>query len=250
MNHVFTWLYPASVVILLEILFAYPRSIFWIAPALILGIIFSVFSITNRKIDKMFFKHALSPIVYTVSGLLFVSIQEGFVLKHVAVFVIAIFLLVYLENMYVLWNDKEKHQRYSMLNISSYFNIFAVFMLTSALYWLVFFLAFSSYTMLIILSISIFFLTFQTLVIAEFPLKKSLLFSSVITFICGEIFIAEFSLPTSVYLNGAFLSMCYYFLVGITKNRLLNTLKPKIILRYSLVFLICSLFMVITAKLA
>lgn len=248
MIHSLTWITPLVTLFLFRVLFAHPQWIFWIAPLVFFIVFIAIWLISGRSHTLSFWQFLISPQLLITGEIIFLSIVEGRLLRSIAAIVLSIFLMVFMENLYVFWNQKDKYQKYSFVNISSYFNLIIIFMFASSFYWAKLFLGVSLWLSIPFMGAIALLVTYQMLAVGRFKIQENILYVAIISFILIEFFGAVYFLPTSIYINAAIVTLVYYVMAGIARNNLLKILDGKIIFRYVGIGSACLVLILATAK--
>ena len=265
------YLVPFLTFVGLELAFTKP-SHGWIFLLVIFTIgLASFIFITKEKFTKKTAQLILPGILFLFNFIvffLFLTLASG-TFKHIFAIIISLLLGLTLEIIFQLFHNQQPIKNYA--NFFSYLNLLTIFMLFSFLGSANIFLGISNWLLFLIaavLSLGIFYSNFYT---ASFLINQTksdltdilnqkienlinqskaqkILFTFIPALILIEIFWALSFLPTSFYINSFILTICYYVISGLAKNRLSNNLNKTIIKKYILVGGVCLLLIIFTAR--
>lgn len=247
-SHILVWVSSLLIFLAFELLFKKPIYLPGTILFLFFTVFFTVWWLAGRSVRLKFWSFLISPMFLVASELLFVISLEGRTLRQVVALTLMVFLAIFLENIYIYYNQPLKYQTHSLHNISNYINVMAVYLFAAALYWLIIFLDFPIWAAALLIWIFTILLVYQMMWIGDINFKKSWLFMVGISIIMAEIFLAIYYLPTSVYVNAIILTIVYYIITGITRNYFIKILDLKVALRYFIVGFISLTVILFTAK--
>lgn len=246
------FLTPLGIFFLLEyLLFFYqrfPRSIVWILGLSCLIAVASFFLLAGKGAYREALLLGISPFLLIVSQFLFVLFLESKWLMQLLAVALLIFLVVFLENMYLRFSKSPSYQEYAVVNISHFLNIYTLFSFSAALFGFIVFLRFDVWAAASILMICGFLLTYENFWVISPKLSSSWVFIIVISLIIGELFWVINFLPSSIYVNAFILSIAYYVMLGLARNSILEILDRRVFLRYGIIGVFVLLIVVLTAK--
>jgi hypothetical protein len=136
-----------------------------------------------------------------------------------------------------------KYQPYALENISAYVNLVSVFFMGASFHSSMIFLGTSGAMSSLFVFIFTLVLVIQMIWINKIVLRGNYLVAIMLSLLVTEIFWATVFLPSSYLVNGLIMAISYYFLVGIFRYWLLNSLDRKVFKRYIIISL--SIFIVI-----
>ena len=168
MPKIFPIIGPIATIISLEVLFRYPNYIIHVGVINALIIFYCVWHISMHSLKREFWNLLILPMLYTIAVWLFSSIAEGKIFREIIMALLTILLAIYLFNIYIFWHKREKYQSYSLLNISNYLQLIAIFLFAAGLYWLKLFLGMPMLLMLCTFAFVVLLLSYQTFTIEGF----------------------------------------------------------------------------------
>ncbi|PLX27919.1 hypothetical protein C0583_01630 [Candidatus Parcubacteria bacterium] len=164
-------------------------------------------------------------------------------------FLLVLFLLYYYyRNLYLYLLSPKKYIKGSLENFSLYVNYLSVYLMTSAIFGMSFFLNISNWTLML------FMLFFITAVIYEAMWAHRILntnsyFYIVLVCLCLFEFAWAISFLTlSYYILGLLMAIAYYIIMGLVRFHLLNILNKKIIKTFLSLGFVSILFVLLTAR--
>lgn len=200
---------------------------------LILGVVFlTILILNNFRLNKDFFGFLISPFCFFLGVLALLFFQEK-VLWQQAVIIISCFVYWLFTNNVSLFLCKSKsYLPFSLENVSGYLNLLALFFIyvssfsfyilsVSRLRWL-----------LIIIFLSTWFLTWQTMWINKIAASRFKFFSFFLATITIEIYWALHYWPTSFFVNGLILAIIYYLAITFLRLSHSENLNKKNTVKY------------------
>lgn len=249
LNRTITFLTPVLVFAAFEILFIKTSLIWILAGAIQLILFIVIWQLTGRKLKSLqFWNFLITPHLFLLISWFFTIFLESRMLLHIVAVLSAVVIGIFLEETYVYFNLPKKYYPYSLENISNYINLITIFLLFSSLYSLIVFLNFSTWYLSVIVMTITFLLAYQTTWINKISFSKSWLFIIVITLLMTELFSVISFLPTSFYVNGIVLTVCYYIIVGLSRYFLLEQLESKSTKRYLVIGIVAIIIAIVTAQ--
>jgi hypothetical protein len=227
---------PLIVFIGLELFFLNPRWIYAIGPLLIVILGAATWKIIGKGLITVGARwfYLLTPISFLTSGALFALFLEQPWVKHSLALAIAIFVAVFLENIFVYIYQHEKYQTHSLENVSNYLNLASMFLFNSGLFGFFIFLNLPLWQ-ISLLALAIFFiLTVQTIWVNKIKLEAAWLYIFIICLILLEVFWATSFLSIAFYVSGLIVATVFYFTNNLMRLHLSRALNKKIVRRYSL----------------
>ena len=237
------------VVVLLEQLLAFPRSIQWIAPVLIVSTFFTVWQLSERKIRRIFFwETLLLPGLLVTGALLFIIFLEAHLTRHFVIFILGLLLWLFLEAVYLRQYDRPRYQPHALENISSHLSVAAAFFWYTGLYRLNIYFQMADWLVSILAGVVGCALLYQLLWTADIPSRAGRASIALLGIMLAELALVLSTLPTSVYVNGTVLTACFYTMSGIIRNWLHGIQEAKVMRRYVLLGGLIALVILLTAK--
>lgn len=227
-----------------EIFFLKPSIIYFVVPFLGVALAAATWKILGKKLLTALARwlYLLTPISFLSGGVLFVLFLERPWAKHLLAAAIALFLGIFLKNIFIYIYEHDKYQPNSLENISNYLNLASIFLFNSSLFGFFFFLNTPLYKLALI-SLAVFFvLTLQTIWVNKIKIKSAWLHIATICLILFELFWTIAFLPTAFYVNGLILATSFYLMNNLMRLHLLGNLNKKIIRRY---FFLCGLVIIL-----
>lgn len=220
-----------------ELLLKKPFLIYWLFPILILTVAALIWKLIGKGLITIIarWNFLISPLFLMVGGLFFILFLENQLFKHFLIFLVAFLLGLYLEAIFIYIYRHEKYQINSLENISSYINLISLLFFYSGFFGLLIFLNISVWLVVLLVLLVTVSLAYQTMWINKIDFKKSFLYILIIGLIlCQLAWVISF-LPIDFYASGAFLSVVYYLLSGLSRFYLLGTLNSLVIKRHLII---------------
>lgn len=222
-------------------------------PWLLLGWLFALgisvwLTIVDRLFSKPFFLYLITPVIFSISVYLFLSLMESDLVKQIIVFGASALYWLYLENVAVFNFDYQNYHHPALENVSNYTNIIAIFFLSITAYATQALLAIPVWQLAVALIFTIFLLLIQSIWAAQFNEPKSGLYLITMIIVMLELFWTVSFLPSNFFLQGFFITIGYYLVWGIMKTNLLGVLSRKILIRYLSLCGVALLAVILTAR--
>ncbi|NQU77598.1 hypothetical protein HQ544_02780 [Candidatus Falkowbacteria bacterium] len=265
------YIVPILVFISLEWMFASPASGWIFLIIIFLLVISSLFYIIGFKINKKNLKFLLPSFLFLLAFLSFFSflIFADFFFRHFFAVIVVVLLSQLLKKIFIFFHAKTFKEDYS--DFFSYFNILTVFMIFTSLGSAGIFLGVSSWILFFLAAVFLLLVFYNNYYIRAFireqgqgKLRELLdqkiddligqqkaqkdFYILIPALVLIELFWAVSFLPTSFYVNALILTVSYYIISGLIKNRLNNNLTKQIIQKYAIIASACFLLIIFTAR--
>lgn len=249
LNRSIPWLSALSVFLLFERVFKIPEQVFYLVPLSLVIVILCTWQLTGRKIiNEKFWRFSITPVFFLSGAALFLTFFEGLILRQIFLVVFAVFIWVYFEVLFLWLHHRPRYQAHSLENISTHLDLLTIFFLASGSYSLIAFLGVSIWILAFCFIMMSGLLTYQLIWTSGANVRVAWTFVAVITLVISEIFFAVTYLPSSIYVNGLIVTLCYYLMTGLARNWLIDVKEGKVIKRYLLISIIAFLLVMISAK--
>ncbi|RJR30872.1 hypothetical protein C4569_03750 [Candidatus Parcubacteria bacterium] len=226
-----------------------PRLFYKLTPTVIVGIVAAVTAfVLSKPREKRFFNYYIPPLLYLFGVLSFLLFIEINIIKIAFAFIFSFLIWIFLENLYLSFNQPQKYQLYGFQNFSNYFNLITVFLIYSSFYGYIVFLRVPLWPLLIAVAVVTFLVLEELMWASEINLKRSWLYNLVTVIIIAEGFWTVAFLPSSMYVDGLILTVIYYLLSGVFLNKLLGILDNSVIRRYVIISVIILAVVLMSAK--
>ncbi len=197
--------------------------------------------------SKDFLYLSVLPILLYVTTFSFLTIISSSLLRNIVIIVFALFIVSYLEVIFTFFYRPGIYKAFSLENLAGVFAIMIFFLLALNLNAYIIFLNLNLWLLSLILIITTSLILAQLLWINKIKSRLKYVYLLVINVIIVEFFWSLTYLPTNFYVNAIILSVIFYFVWGIFKNKLTNTLNKKLILHYLLISSILLILIIITS---
>lgn len=255
----------------LELALAKPdKGWLFLAITLLFGLA-GLFFVAGSKLDKKNFRLILPGLLFLISFTSFFLLLTlaSSLFKHFFAVLTAVLLGIVLEIFFYLYNYEKSPRHYS--NFFSYLNLLIIFMIFSSLGSASTFLNLNNallFLISILISIIVFYSGYYTVsflreedgnnltgilnqkienLITQDKAQK-ILYTLIPALVLVEIFWSLSFLPTNFYINSFIITVSYYIISGLIKNRLNNNLSKKVIRKYLLIGGLCLLLAISTAR--
>ncbi|MDX9893210.1 MAG: hypothetical protein RB292_02240 [Patescibacteria group bacterium] len=220
--------------------------LFSLAP---LCLIAAIWQLTGRNLkSKKFWRLLITPLLFLVSQLGFLSFLEGAILRQLLVIFSSLVIWIFLQVIFLRFHSRLKYQLHSLESIATHIDLLTIFFGCATLFSLMLFLGVKLTLCLLIFAFITFLLSYQMIWVGEKSLADAWLYVMVITLISLEVFYAVSFLPTSVLVNSLIVTLAYYLMGGLTRNWLLDIREVNVAKRYLIISGILLLVVFLTAK--
>lgn len=260
----------------LEFIIIKPRLLWLVGVTIIILVVITTFLLAQRRLDKNFWRFLLSPFLFVVSSLLFLSflITSSAIARQVIILVIVINLWLVLAGIFKYFQNQAMGAsfiNYSLENYFRYSNILTIFLFFVVMYSVNIFFNPSPWILLMVVFWAVLALSYQQYWLAEVfrqddcpgtvkVLQQELsqlivdrklrfrIYLLVPALILLEIFWAVSFLPTSFYVNGFLVTVIYYGMMNIIWAKIQNNLNKKLIKESLFVVSISLMIILFTAR--
>ena len=209
----------------------------WFGRAVVIIIIFNLFFVwaANRfKFNLDFFNFLISPLLFSIGGLLFLFFSDSFLLKEIVIFFLVIANTVFLRYLIIHNYHKYQYQRHSLSNVSRVINVSTIFFLFTGFFDLHSFFRTPWWILSGLSFLAVALTVYQFFCINKIKQADNRYFISLISIALLEIFFIVHWLPLISYVKGMLMVSAYYFAVSLSKHYVLGTIGQPVYLRYAL----------------
>ena len=240
---------PVSVFLLAELYFFFPKLVYLVAALANLLIFFASWQFCRAsQVDKKWWNYLILPAVMSTLVLAYsVFMSRQLLIQLLFVFNLA-FLYLYLRQVYYYLLNPLAYEVFSIENISSGANWLSFFFLAATVYGLQSFLNLPIlWLALVILAVTAL-IIYQIIWANKIELKIVLPYLLISCLILVELSWSISFLPFNYNISGLALAICYYVIIGLVKNHLLDKLDAKRLRMYLLLGSISLFLILFTAK--
>lgn len=249
LNRLIPWTVSIIIFFLLYQIIENPKQVAWAISISTLIVLLSLFQLSGKNLkNEKFWRFSITPVLFFISSSLFLSFLEGEFLKQFFIFVVAVFLGVYLEVIYLWFNARPKYQAHSLDNISTHIDLLTIFFTATGFSSLIVFVGLSVWYLVLAFAIISGLLTYQLIWTSSGSVSPGRLYVVVISLVATEIFIVTRFLPTSIYVNGMIVTLTYYLMTGLARNWILEVKEMKVVKRYFIISIISLVLILLSAK--
>ena len=240
---------PILVLMIEEIFFFYPRFIYVAGVLIVLLIFFTVWQLARAsEVDKGWWNYLILPAGMTLSVMSYaVFLSDKSFIQLLFVFNL-VFLYLYLRHVYYYLLKPLAYQVFSIENLSSYINWLTFFLMSAALYGLQSFLNLSISSLMAVMIGTAVLLVYQIIWANKIEFKPGLPYILISCLILVELFWSISFLPFNYNISGLSLAICYYVIIGLVKNHLLDKLDAGKVRMYLILGAISLFLILFTAK--
>lgn len=229
---------------LYEILVYNPGWFVYIILILQSVVVMTIIGLAWKKIElKEIWQFLIPPVFLVATSYIFIFFIEGVLYTQLFIFFVVFLYGNFIENTFLYLYQPVKYQPYALENISAYVNLASMFFMGASFHSSIIFLNTSGAMSSLFIFIFTMVMVIQMIWINKIVLRGNYLIVVIIALLVTEIFWSTVFLPSSYLVNGLIMALSYYFLVGILRYWLLNSLDRKVFKRYIIISL--SIFIVI-----
>jgi hypothetical protein len=248
-NHFVSWLSVFLIYIFFQQIFRSPWQIYFLAVVILLINFGALWQLTGRKfLSRKLWQLSVTPTLFLLSSLLFVSFLEGRYLRQVFLLGVMALEWAFLEVVFLKINYRPRYQPHSLDNICTHINLITIFLTVSGIFSLIIFLGFSLWPWLMVFGIISFLINYQLILPSDVDAKIAWPYILISTLIDLEIFWAVSYLPVSVYVSGLLVTVSYYFTTGLARNWLIGVKEKRVVIRYLIISLSILILVLVSAK--
>lgn len=204
--------------------------------------------IKEKFFSRYFWNLAILPILFYIFFSIFLIILGWGPFRHILLAIFALIMGIYLENIFLFYYDRIYYEPDSLENSSLFLNILCFFLLALNLNSLSIFLNLPLWLSSIILVALMFVLLKQLFWVLKVKNFYYYIYLFIAVVIILEFFWVMSFLPANFYVFSIILTVIYYFILGIFKEKLLNKLDRKLLLRYLAISVILIFIALFTAS--
>ncbi|MFA6306258.1 MAG: hypothetical protein WCV70_00180 [Patescibacteria group bacterium] len=249
LNRLLPLIIPLAVYALAEMYFFYPKLIYLAVVLINLLIFFAVWQFCRAsQVDKEWWNYLILPAVMSTAVMAYsvflsskAAIQLLFILNLV-------FLYFYLRYIYYYLLSPSQYEIFSIENFSSYVSWFSFFLFSATIYGLQSFLNLPIFRLALIMLAVAALIVYQVIWVNKIDFKKGLPYILISCFILVELCWSISFLPFNYNISGLCLAICFYVIIGLIKNHLLDKLDMARIKMYLILGSASLLLILFTAR--
>ena len=173
------------------------------------------------------------PGVFLASGFGTFLFLEGGMQRTALAILVTFFSFLFAEQVFAYVHAPTRYQAYAIEHLSLVLNVLSVFFVGIAAFGSQIFLQPPLWLLIPCFAALVFFLCYATLWVSKVDHKPARTHASVGALLLTELFVVILFLPTGYYANAAFLAICLYVFLGLSRARFLQKLSPAVAWRYA-----------------
>jgi hypothetical protein len=240
---------PLLIFLFEEIYFFSPKLIYVASVFVNLLIFFAVWQFSRAsEIDKKWWNYFILPAIMSMAVMSYSAFLSNKVIIQLLFIFNIVFLYLYLRYVYYYLLNPLAYEVFSIENISSYTNWLTFFLSAATVYGLESFLNLPiSWLVLIMISVTAL-LVYQITWANKIELIPGLPYILISCLILIELFWSVSFLPFNHNISGLSLAICYYVIIGLVKNHLLDKLDAAKVKMYLILGSVSLFLVLLTAK--
>lgn len=240
---------PLAVYVLAEMYFFYPRLIYVAVVLINLLIFFAVWQFcAASQVDKEWWNYLILPAVTSTVIIAYTVFLSSKALIQLLFVLNLAFLYFYLRYVYYYLLNPSLYETFSIENISSYIGWFSFFLLAATIYGLQSFLNLPIFRLALIMLAVTTLTVYQAIWVNKIDFKKGLPHILISCLILVELCWSISFLPFNYNISGLCLAICFYAIVGLVKNHLLDKLDMTKVKMYLILGSVSLFLILFTAK--
>ena len=248
-NRFIPWIVSLLSLVLVEQIFAAPHQVFWLASYLVVAVVLSVWQLAGRRLrNAKFWRFLMTPVLFSLAGLLFLSFLKGPIVRQLALLGYAVAVWLYLEIIFLRFNFRPKYQIHSLENIFTHLELITIFLVSTSFFGISVFLGIALWMLTICFAVVVALFSYQVVWTSDTTMVAAWPYAAIVALTMTEIFFAVGYLPTSVYVGGVIVAASYYLITGLTRNWLLGNHQWRVVRRYTYVAAAVTLVALVSAR--
>lgn len=225
------WFEVAIFLLTLELISYYHYLIPWLVPLFFVVFLLGLWWLNGKRLNKRFFNTMISPFLFVLGAVLFYIFLVPQVnwFKHLYIIFVSGLLLVFLYNLNELLFRPSIRRLFALENLSSHFNLLAVFLLFSSFYTFMFFPTLIFWLTEVLVIVVVILLMYHNFWSNKIVDPKRRFFILVTALVMAQTYLVLSFLPTGFYVNGIILTVLYYLMSEISRVYLLEKLTAKFV---------------------
>ncbi len=249
LNRFFPLFVPLLIYALDEMYFFYPKLIYLALVFINLLIFFAVWQFCSAsQVDKEWWNYLILPAVMSSVVMAYSVFLSSKTVIQLLFALNLVFLYLYLRHIYYYLLSPSQYEIFSIENISSYVSWLSFFLLSATIYGLQSFLNLPIFRLVLIVLAVAALIVYQIIWVNKIDFKKGLPYILIICLILVELCWAISFLPFNYNISGLCLAICFYAIIGLVKNYLLDKLNAARVKMYLILGLVSLLLILFTAR--
>ncbi len=240
---------PLLIWAFIQIFYFNPKLIYVVLVLVNAVLFYAVWQLTrDSSVDNKWWNYLILPSLLLSFTILFSLFVQNKLLIQIIFVALSASLYIYLKHSFYYLLEPISYREDSLSNISASLNFVTFFLLASVIYGLQSFLNFSVLLLSFIVLVIGFLLIYQIIWANKIGFKKGLIYILIGCLIIVELAWSISFLPFNYIATGLILAICYYILVNLIKNYLLDELDSKKVRTYLLIGLIGIILVLFTSR--
>lgn len=243
------WLSAGCLLALFEVWSSHAQWVYWIAGITLVQCVGTVLFVLARKANAREVIDFLLPVCnFLISSILFFTLIDQSIIRHIFIVLITIGYLIELHNIYIFFYQSEDYQPYALENINGYINLSAFFLLISSVYGVILYFSWPSWTSILIVFFLACFFSWRAFHSYKVAWSDGKVYIFIIGLVMAEAAMVVNFLPTSFLFNGLLLILMYYLLMNYLRDHLRHMYDRRLLIRYILISASGALIGILTTR--
>lgn len=173
-------------------------------------------------------------LLFLISSLLFFGFLGNKWLQYGLAALAAGFMLLFLENLYLFFNQPLRYPVFALTNLSRYFGLLTIFFFSVSFFQLLIFLAFPLLPLLFLVFLANAAVLRHFFWVNKIPAEKAWFWTGFLGLLIAEMFLITSILPISVYSCAIIVLLTFYLLSSLSFHHIIGSLQPILVKKYLL----------------
>jgi len=249
LNRFLPLLIPLIIYALDEMYFFYPKLIYVAAILINLLIFFTVWQFcVKSQVDSEWWNYLILPAVMSTAVMAYSVFLSSKSIIQLLFILNLVFLYIYLRHIYYYLLNPSAYEIFSIENLSAYLSWLSFFLISASIYGLESFLNLPILSLALVMLFITALIVYQIIWVNKIEFKKGLPYILISCLILVELCWSISFLPFNYNISGLSLAICFYVVIGLVKNYLLDKLDITRVKMYLIVGSVSLFLILFTAK--
>jgi hypothetical protein len=248
MSLYWSYFYSLIIIIGLELSIINPNTFYLTAALTLFFNILFVWLSTRRRIDVNFFNFLISPLLFVLSGLLFLGFSGSWIIKELVIIFLVAANNIFLKTLIIHSHHKHLYKEHSLSTISRVINLSTIFLFFGGIFNLYAFLKINLWLLALAGALIAGLTIYQFFCISKIKNPETFLFIIINTLVMMEIFYFINWLPLLSPAKTLLLTSVYYFITSLSRYYHEGLLAKTVYVRYSLITGVIWVITLLTAR--
>ena len=201
-------------------------------------LVFTIYQISRGQLLTTKLRFLAFPLLTFLSAFSILLFSDYGPLLYFVAFIVPLILWIWLESLYLLWQQPQSYQAYTLQSLSNYLYLITIFLFIVAATGIQVLFQAPFWLTAVVVALVFWLLQVDQLVLYKIKFPESALFAILGTFLGMQLFFVLNLLPTHFFLYGLFISLFFYSWLGIgrqllQRNMTISKSMPYVIISLS-----------------